>query len=382
MRLLFGWVFPLLKSLALFIAISTVAFSSQTTVSWDDNSTAETGFKIERSSDGVTFFPLGTVSANVTTYIDASVTAGSTYWYRICAFNATSTSAYSNLASFSTEADKPPTVPAEVAKPAETIPSHVAHFSVQAVSAPWGSAATTVNFSVGGKSKTILLRAVGPGLDPYTTAATLTDPKINLLAGSTLVATNNNWGGSTLLSSTFDRVGAFPLKSTSKDAALLTSVAPESYAVTIQGGKAGMALVELYDADTATTPEGRLTQISARAPVGKGEAVLVGGFTISGDAPMRLLVRAIGPSLSGLQGILSNPQLHLYRGSTEVTANDNWGGTSSLKALFAAVGASTLSSTSKDAAVDVSLAPGNYTAVISGVNGATGIARLELYVVP
>ena len=378
MRLLSSRVSRVFKALTLFLAISVAAFSSQITVSWDDNSSSETGFKIERSSDGLNFFPIGTVGANVSTFVDANVSAGNTYWYRICAFNAISVSGYSNLASFLVAAEKPATAPTE---PAATTPGRLTRFSVQNVSAPWGSAAATLNFTLTGKSKSLLLRAVGPGLDPYTTANTMADPKINLFADNNLVASNNNWGGSTLLKTTFDRVGAFPLKSTSKDAALLATVTPDSYAITLQGSQAGMALVEIYDADTATAPEGRLSQISARAPVGKGEAVLVGGLTISGDAPVRVLIRAIGPSLSGLQGVLSNPQLHLYRGTTEVRANDNWGGTSALKALFAAVGAPSLSSTSKDAAIDVSLAPGNYTAVIAGVNGATGIARLEVYVV-
>jgi hypothetical protein len=378
MCLLLSRVSRFFKVLTLSLAISATAFSSQITVSWNDNSTSETGFKVERSSDGVNFFPIGTVAANVLSFVDANVSAGNTYWYRICAYNATSVSGYSNLASFLVAAENPATAPVE---PVVTTPGRLTRFSVQTVSAPWGSAAATLNFKVAGKSKSLLLRGVGPGLDPYTSVKTMTDPKISLLDGNTLLKTNNNWGGTTLLKTTFDRVGAFPLKSTSKDAVLLATVTPDSYAVTLQGSNAGMALVEVYDADTATAPEGQLSSISARAPVGKGEAVLVGGLTISGEAPVRLLIRAIGPSLTGLQGVLSNPQLHLYRGTTDLRANDNWGGTSALKTLFAAVGASSLSSTSKDAAIDVSLAPGNYTAVISGVNGATGIARLEVYLV-
>jgi len=263
-----------------------------------------------------------------------------------------------------------------------TVPGRLSAVSVRSISAPWGSAALQLGFTVTGAQKSLLLRAVGPGLDPYTTLTVSADPSMKLMDGSTQVAANDNWGGSTALSDAFARVGAFPLATTSKDAALLTSVAPKAYLVTTGGQAQGLLLGEIYDADTSSSPVGRLASVNARSYVGTGEAVFNAGFVIAGDTPVRLLVRAIGPALNGLQGVLNDPQLEIYRGSTLVARNDNWGGGSALSSLFKLVGASSLSNKSKDSALDVTLAPGIYSAVITGVKGATGLARIEFYVVP
>jgi hypothetical protein len=205
---------------------------------------------------------------------------------------------------------------------------------------------------------------------------------MKLMDGSTQIAANDNWGGSTVLSDAFTRVGAFPLAATSKDAALLTTVAAKPYLMTTSGQAQGLLLGEIYDADTNSSSTSRLASVNARSYVGTGESVFNAGFVISGSTPVRLLVRAIGPSLNGVQGVLKDAQLDIYAGNLRIAHNDNWGGSSTLISLFKLVGASSLSTKSKDAALDVTLAPGIYSAVITGVNGTTGLARIEFYVVP
>jgi hypothetical protein len=207
----------------------------------------------------------------------------------------------------------------------------------------------------------------------------LPDPVLKVYDGSAVIASNDNWGGSATLSDTFLRVGAFPIAATSKDAAILAALPAKTYWAVISGHTGGMALAEIYDADTASTSLGRFTSVSARGSVGKGTAALMTGFVITGDTPVRLLVRAIGQSLSGLQGVLKDPQLDIYSGTTLLQHNDNWGGTSALTALFQRAGASKLPSNSKDAAIDITLPPGTYSAVVSGINGTTGLARIEFY---
>jgi hypothetical protein len=108
---------------------------------------------------------------------------------------------------------------------------------------------------------------------------------------------------------------------------------------------------------------------------------LIGGFTITGTSSMHVLIRAIGPGLGG-KGFLADPLLEIYNGATLVARNDNWGGTSSLAKVFATAGASTLSSQSKDAAVELTLVPGTYTVTVSGVGNGTGMAQLEMYELP
>ena len=132
----------------------------------------------------------------------------------------------------------------------------------------------------------------------------------------------------------------------------------------------------------------RTIEVSSLAQVGTGSNILVGGFVISGPSSKTVLVRAIGPSLGafGVANALADPQVAIY-GTASATApiasNDNWGGDAAVAAAATASGAFALSgSASKDAALLVTLAPGAYTARVSGVGGASGIALLEIYEVP
>jgi fibronectin type 3 domain-containing protein len=67
-------------------------------LAWKDNSDTETMFKIERSTDGKTFYPLGAAGANFTVYTNTGVTSGRRYWYRVYAINASGASTMSNVA--------------------------------------------------------------------------------------------------------------------------------------------------------------------------------------------------------------------------------------------------------------------------------------------
>jgi hypothetical protein len=119
--------------------------------------------------------------------------------------------------------------------------------------------------------------------------------------------------------------------------------------------------------------------------VGTGDGVLIAGFVISGATPMRVLIRAVGPTLSsnGVTTALTDPQLALYRGSVLWDYNDNWAGEAKLAAAFTEAGAARWTdSGSKDAALLVTLPPGAYTAIVSGVNGASGVALAEVYELP
>ena len=228
----------------------------------------------------------------------------------------------------------------------------------------------------------MLVRAVGPGLSTYTDAETFQDPKITLYHGKDSLGGNDDWKGSELLKTNFARLGAFPLPEASKDAAILTSFAPRSYTANVTGSGTGLALAEIYDADESKDPVGRLVNLSARAHAGPGNDVLIVGFVISGDTPLRVLIRGVGPTLQthGVTAALADPQLHIYRGNVLVQQNDNWSGTSELSAAFAKTGAFALpDASSKDAALIVTLEAGAYTAIVSGVSGAEGIALAEVY---
>ncbi|MEY2878040.1 MAG: hypothetical protein RLZZ15_420, partial [Verrucomicrobiota bacterium] len=115
-------------------------------------------------------------------------------------------------------------------------------------------AGLAAGFVIGGSgNKTVLIRAVGPSLTAFglPAAALLADPKIDLIdATSKVIATNDNWGGTAALTAAFTQVGAFQLANTaSKDAALLATLPPGNYSVSVSGlaGTSGIALVEVYD---------------------------------------------------------------------------------------------------------------------------------------
>jgi len=358
--------------LAVFSAVGLQA--AELTVRWNDNSSDETGFRIERSTDGDTFTEVATVAANVTVFVDTGLSATTTYWYRIQAYNATGTSAFSNVAGCR---PAPDTVSDSATAPA----GRLVNLSVRAVPGQ-GEQTLIVGFIVAGASKSILLRGVGPSLAAYTTAPVFSDPTLKIQAGDLPILSNDNWGGTDLLKDVFGRVGAFPLADASRDAVLFSDFTAGGYTALVGGSGSGLVLAEIYDADVTSDPPGRLANISARAVAGTGDSVLIVGFVIGGNAPMHVLVRAVGPTLAnyGVTGALADPQLELFRRGVQWDHNDNWEGDARLESAFDAAGAAAWPNpSSKDAALTALLPPGAYTAVVSGRNGASGVALAEVY---
>jgi hypothetical protein len=121
----------------------------------------------------------------------------------------------------------------------------------------------------------------------------------------------------------------------------------------------------------------------ARAFVGTGSDVLIGGTIIRGNGTslLRVLVRALGPSLAsaGVTTPLANPTLSLRDANGNVIAsNDNW--KDSQQAAIAATGKAPPND--NESAILGLLAPGNYTAIVAGKNGTTGVALIEFYSLP
>jgi hypothetical protein len=182
-------------------------------------------------------------------------------------------------------------------------------------------------------------------------------------------------------------VSAFPLtNAASADAAMPLTAVGGSFSVHVgsNDGRAGTGLAEIYDCTSsfvAGTP--RLINISARATAGAGN-ILTGGFVINGQAAKTVLIRGIGPTLGdfGVPGVLSDPQIALYHGSTVVATNDNWyDAPNALRISDAAeaVSAFPLPTASRDAAILITLPPGGYSAQVNGVGNASGAALVEVY---
>jgi hypothetical protein len=109
-----------------------------------------------------------------------------------------------------------------------------------------------------------------------------------------------------------------------------------------------------------------------------GDNVGIGGFIITGSAPKHVLLRAIGPSLtgSGIPNALADPVLELHGpGAFATITNDNWRDTQE-----AEIQATGIPPTNDfESAIDATLAPGNYTAIVKGQNNTSGVALVEVY---
>ena len=111
-----------------------------------------------------------------------------------------------------------------------------------------------------------------------------------------------------------------------------------------------------------------------------GDGVLIGGFVIQGNAARTVVVRAGGPSLAnyGVANALADPTLTLVRQSDHavVATNDDWGSAANASQVSASGFAP---AHPKESAIMVTLPPGAYTAIVSGVGGSTGVGIVEVY---
>lgn len=275
------------------------------------------------------------------------------------------------------------------------VPDRLANISCRTVAGS-GDRALIAGFVVqGSHEKTVLVRAAGPALAAFGVSGVIPDPQLVVRdsTGAT-VATNDNWSSAAdaeEIARASSQIGAFPFQSSGLDAACLVNLRPGNYTVEVSGreGASGVALVETYDL-SAKANEARLVNLSTRAWVGAGDEVLISGLVVDGGAPKRLLIRGVGPTLGtfGVQGAISNPKLQLYQGSRLIAVNDDWDDRWDAApgriatAAAGSVGAFSLPAGSQDSALVVTLHPGNYSVVMSGVDGSTGTGLIEVYEIP
>jgi hypothetical protein len=242
-----------------------------------------------------------------------------------------------------------------------------------------------VGFVMTGGSKPLLIRAVGPTLGDFGVGDAMPNPRIgfNDPEGTELDA-NDDWDAS--LAPTFGELGAFALTEGSKDAALRVDLSGLG-TVSVNGPEAGTVLVEVYDIGDSN--DTRMVNVSARNQVGTGSNILIAGFVVRGDDPKNMLIRAVGPGLKnfGLTGTLDDPLLKIFKQNSSdpsnpilVGTNDNW--SPGLRPSFQKTGAFDLTTLSLDAAMVITLEPGAYTAQVSGADGGTGQAIVEIYELP
>ena len=231
--------------------------------------------------------------------------------------------------------------------------------------------------------KRVLVQAQGPELANFNIANALTDPVLTVIdsEGKELIM-NDNWGDSQG-QVVIDAWGGSPnLAVGSASAAVIIELDPGDYNAKVEGkdGTTGVALVEVYDLDSADV-DGRLVNISTRAVVGTGDEVMIGGFIIR-NGPKRVLVQAQGPELANfnIANALADPVLTVIDSEgKELIMNDNWGDSQGQVVIDAWGGSPNLAVGSASAAVILELDPGDYNAKVEGKNGTTGVALVEVY---
>ena len=353
-------------------AVFTVTLSMASTQSITVNyatadGTGITGGDYQGASGTLTFIP-GDISKTITVLVngDAAFDPAETFFVNLS--NAGNTAIAKSQGTGTIVNNNPPPTP-----------SQLLNISTR------GFAGTGDNVMIGGfiitgtANKTALLRAIGPSLSnpPFNLANTLQDPMISLFNSSgAKIISNDNWADA----SNAQSIPPALQPTNNLESAILISLAPGAYTAIVSGvnNGTGIGLIEVFDLDS--NPVSKLSNISTRGLVETGDSVLIGGFVINSPNNDRVVVRAIGPSLSNppfnITNALQNPSLFLFDANgTMFASNDDWRSTQ--QADLIATGLQP--SNDLESAIVITLTPGNYTAIVRGVNGTTGVALVEVY---
>ena len=235
----------------------------------------------------------------------------------------------------------------------------------------------------GSQPATVVLRGIGNSLPALGITNALQDVFIELHStnggSDTILATSDDWIDDSWAST----IASYHLDpSNSRESAIFATLNPGTYTVIVRsfdngdGNLTGTAVVELYDLHTTG---GRAGNISTRGQVQSGDQLLIGGFIVGGTQPKNVVVRALGPSLvsAGINQPLSDPAVELRDVSGALVAsNDNWGSDPNA----AQIQLENLAPTDpNESALQATLNPGSYTAIVRGINGATGVGLVEIY---
>lgn len=226
-------------------------------------------------------------------------------------------------------------------------------------------------------TKHVLIRSIGPSLSQVGVSNPLSDPVLQLQGSSIATVTNDNWRDTQEAQIQADGIPP----TNDLESAIDANLAPGNYTAQVSGknGGTGVALVEVYDLDTAATS--KLANLSTRAFVSTGGNIVIAGFILgNNNGNDRVVVRGLGPSLSasGVSNVLADPTIELRDSNgTVLFTDDNWQDNSAQAQELTNDGLAP--SDPNEAAIAASLAPGAYTVLLSGKNGTTGIGLVEVY---
>ena len=238
-----------------------------------------------------------------------------------------------------------------------------------------GQDAPIAGFIVTGtEAKTVVVRGLGPTLTQFGFFGVVADPFLSLFDGAGhVLQTNDNWKDTQRAD--IQATGLAPPNDL--ESAILRTLQPGNYTAILSGNGGTLprlGLVEVYDANTGASAE--LKNASTRGFAGTDSAVLIAGFITNGST--QVVVRGLGPTLTqyGVSETLADPVVSLFDGNGNlVSTNNNWKDTQE-----GAIQATGLAPPNDlEAAILAPVAAGNYTAILSGNGGGTGIGLVEIY---
>jgi hypothetical protein len=249
----------------------------------------------------------------------------------------------------------------------------------------------------GTEVRRVIIRAIGPELTQYGIADVLANPRLELHDGSgALIASNDDWqttilGGIITGNQVSDIQASDHAPTAASESAIIANLRPGNYTAIVRGvnNTIGVGLVEVYDLNLSASSS--LGNISTRSFVQTDEHVMIGGFIVRGTEPKRVIIRAIGPELGlppyNIANALANPTLELHDGSGALIAsNDDWqttilGGIITGNQVSDIQASDHAPTAASESAIIANLRPGNYTAIVRGVDNMTGVALVEVYVI-
>jgi hypothetical protein len=245
----------------------------------------------------------------------------------------------------------------------------------------------------GSGPKRVIIRAIGPELTRYGVPNPLANPTLELHDGTgALIASNDNWqftiiGGIITHDQGVEIRNSGYAPGNPLESTIIADLPPGNYTAIVRGvnNTTGVALAEAYDVSPGANSV--LANISTRSFVQTGNNVMIGGVIVQGTQPKRVIIRAIGPELTryGVPNPLANPTLELHdRRGALIASNDNWQFTIIGGIITSDQGLEIRQSghapgNPLESAIIADLPPGNYTAIVRGLNNTTGVALMEVY---
>lgn len=221
--------------------------------------------------------------------------------------------------------------------------------------------------------RTVVLRGLGPSLAASGVEQVATDPVLTLFDSTgAVLASNDDWNANDPATIP---TGLAPTEAL--ESLVIATLPAGAYTAVLETNDSpGVALFELYQ--LGNNPASGVANLSTRGRVGLEDDVLIAGFILTGDHATRVIVRAVGPSLSGagISHPLADPELELLNGNGSlIYRNDNWRSDQEAQIVQSGMAPSA----EQESAIIATLPAGNYSAVVRGVGESEGVGLVEIF---